>query len=451
MRMVVIGGTAAGLSAASKARRLDPSMEITVLEATNYVSYGSCGLPYFVGGCIQKPEDLVSLTVRELREKRNITTYTRHRALAVRREEKTVQVLALDSGREFWLPYDRLVLATGATPVVPPIPGAEGPGVCTLRTVEDGIRLKALAGETKQAAIIGGGFIGLELSEQLALRGLEVQLVEALPRLLPAFPEDYAAMAARELARHGVTLHTAARAAAVLRDDSGRVTALGLEDGRELAAGLVVAAAGVRPNNRLAADCGLALGETGGILVDDRQQTSDPDIWACGDCVEMRHLLTQKPCWFPLGTTANKQGRVAGENAAGGKARFPGVLGSQVTKVFDLYLAATGLGLEQARAQGFDARAVSITKADRASYYPGGGENHLTLVFRREDGRLLGAQGAGSATVPGRIDLLAAAITWGADVTRLGELDLVYSPPVAPVYDPILIAASQAAKEVCKG
>ena len=272
--------------------------------------------------------------------------------------------------------------------------------------------------------------------------------MEAQPRLLPAFPEKYAGMAAGELARQGVALHTSAKAAAILRDEKKQVIGLRLADGRQLPAELVVVAAGVRPNTLLARDCGLALGSTGGILVDERQQTTDPAIWACGDCVEMRHLLTQKPCWFPLGTTANKQGRVAGENAAGGQARFPGVLGSQVTKVFDLYLAATGLGLEQALSQGFEAQAVSITKSDRASYYPGGGENHLTLVFRRKDGRLLGAQGAGSATVPGRIDLLAAAITWGASVSQLGELDLVYSPPVAPVYDPILIAASQAAKQV---
>jgi len=449
MKLIVVGGTAAGLSAASKARRLDPDMEITVFEASGYVSYGACGLPYFVGGAIAEPEDLISLSPQQLRQQRNIPTLTRHLVETIDRERKEVQVRDLETGRVFRQGYDKLVLATGAAPAIPPLPGVEGPGVYTLRTVEDGIRLKAQAGDHPQrAVIIGGGFIGLELAEQLTMAGLKVQVVEALPRLLPILPDQYAALAAQELEKHQVALHTGCRVSAILRDGDSQVTAVQLSDGQELPADFVVLAVGVRPATALAKECGLEVGVSGGIRVDEGQRTSDPDIWACGDCVEMRHLLTGKPCYIPLGTTANKQGRIAGENVAGGSAKFPGVLGSQITKIFDLYLSSTGLSLEQAQAEGLPAQSASITKSDRASYYPGGGVNHLTLVFRTDNGRLLGAQAAGSSTIAGRINLLATAITCGMDVFRLGELDLVYSPSVAPVYDPILIAASQAAKHV---
>lgn len=449
MKLIVIGGTAAGLSAASKARRLNPAMEITVFEASGYVSYGACGLPYYVGGCIEQAEDLISLTADQLREDRNIQTLIHHRVTKIDRTAKTVEVCDLDSGRTFTQAYDRLVIATGATPFIPPLPGVEGSGVYTLRTVEDGIRLrKKLAEGVRRAVVIGGGFIGLELSEQLCMAGLEVQVVEALPRLLPMLPERYAQMAQDELAKHGVALHTALQAQEIVRGADGAVTGVRLSDGQTLAADFVVMSVGVRPASALAKDCGLAVNAKGGIIVNAEQQTSDPDIWACGDCVEMHNLITDAPCYFPLGTTANKQGRVAGENAAGGQAEFPGVLGSQITKIFDLFLSSTGLNLAQAEAAGFPATEVSITKGDQASYYPGGGLNHITLVFRTDSGRLLGAQAAGTSTIAGRVNLLAAAITMGMTVEQLNELDLVYSPSVAPVYDPILIAAAQAVKRV---
>lgn len=445
--LIVIGGTAAGLSAASKAKRLRPELDITVYERSGFVSYGACGLPYFVGGLIGEPEELVSLTPEVLEKKRGIPTHTHHEVTAIRRLEKRVEVRDLDTGATFEKSYDKLMIATGAVPILPPLPGVEAQGVRCLRTVEDGIALKAQAAGATRAVIVGGGFIGLETAEQLTEAGLPVTIVEAQPRLLPFLPEEYAEAIRTEMTGHGVVFRLGAAAAEVVVRE-GRAAGLRLADGEELPADLILFSVGVRPASELAVDCGLELGLRGGIVVDEEQRTSDPDIYAAGDCVQMKHLITGAPCYFPLGTTANKQGRIAGENLAGGHSRFKGVLGSQVTKVFDLYAASTGLTLRQAEEAGFDAGASSIIKGDRASYYPGGGENRLTLILDRRTGRLLGAQGIGTSTVAGRINVLAAAITAGMTVEELSELDLVYSPSVAPVYDPILIAASQAMKQV---
>ena len=445
--LVVIGGTAGGLSAASKAKRLCPELEIIVYERSGYVSYGACGLPYFVGGLIPEAEDLISLTADSLRQKRGIPTYIRHEVICIHRDKKQVEVKNLDTGEVFTQGYDQLMIATGAEPVIPPIPGANAQGVHCLRTVEDGIALRARAAGAKRAVIVGGGFIGLETAEELTQAGLAVTVVEAMPRLLPFLMEDYAGRIQAELAAHGVAVRLGAAAAEVVVED-GRAAGVRLAEGETLPADLVLFSVGVRPATRLAADCGLTLGLKGAIVVDEEQRTSDPCIYAAGDCVQMKNLVTGEPCYFPLGTTANKQGRIAGENLAGQHSTFKGVLGSQVTKVFDLYAAATGLTLRQAEEAGYAAAASSITKGDRASYYPGGGENHLTLILDTATGRLLGAQGVGTATVAGRMNVLATAITAGMTVEELNELDLVYSPSVAPVYDPILIAASQAIKKV---
>lgn len=448
-KMIVIGGTAAGLSAASKAKRIDPSLEIEVFEKSGYISYGACGLPYFVGGMIDSPDDLVSLTVDQMTQKRGIPTYTHHEATRIDRANKTVTVADLDSGEKKTRPYDKLVIATGARPIRPNIPGVDAEGVYYLRTVEDGIRLKSVVqGDSgKKAAIVGGGFIGLEVAEEMALSGLEVHLYEMLPRLLPFLDESFSQAALDELHRHGVQVHLGTGAEELLTEN-GRVSGVKGSDGAVQPADLVLMCIGVTPNSELARDAGLELGLKGGIVVDDELRTSDPSIWACGDCVQMKNRITGKPAYVPLGTTANKQGRIAGENVAGGHETFKGVLGSMVTKVFDLYISATGLSLRQALDEGYDAAASLVTKGDRASYYPGGRENKICLIVDRKSGKLLGAQAVGSESVAGRINVFAAAITCGMTVGEINELDLVYAPPVAPVYDPILIAASQAMKQV---
>lgn len=448
-KLIVIGGTAAGLSAASKAKRMRPEMEIEVFEKSGYISYGACGLPYFVGGIIERPEDLVSLTVDQITQKRGIPTYIHHEVTKINREKKTVTVRNLDSGEESVHPYDKLVIATGARPIKPSIPGIEAEGVYYLRTVEDGIRLKQVvrSSDKKRTAIVGGGFIGLEVAEEMALSGIEVHVFERLERLLPFLDEKFSSAVLDTLTKHGVTVHLGEDIDEILTDGDA-VSGIKTAGGKTLSVDFVLMSIGVVPNTELAKEAGLELGIKGAIAVNDEMQTSDPSVWACGDCVQMRHRITGRPVYIPLGTTANKQGRIAGENIAGGHETFKGVLGSMVTKVFDLYIASTGLSLQQAEEAGYDAVSSVTTKGDRASYYPGSQDNHICLVFEKKNGRLLGAQGIGSESVAGRMNVFAAAITCGMTVSQINELDLVYAPPVAPVYDPILIAASQAIKKV---
>lgn len=448
-KLIVIGGTAAGLSAASKAKRVRPDMDIEVFERSGYISYGACGLPYFVGDVIKQPEDLVSLTVELMNEKRGIPTHIHQEVTKIDRKLKTVRVFNIETGEERDCHYDKLVIATGARPFKPQIPGVDADGVYCLRTVEDGIRLKHAVMEEgkKRAVIIGGGFIGLEVAEEMALSGLEVHIYERLPRLLPFLEESFSAAVLETLQKNGVTVHIGSEITEILTKNN---TAHGVRsrDGSELSADFVLLSIGVVPNAELAKDAGIELGIKGTIAVNDEMQTSDPNIWACGDCVQMKNRITGTPAYVPLGTTANKQGRIAGNNAAGGHDTFKGVLGSMVTKVFDCCIAATGLSLQQAKDAGFKAVSSMIVKGDRASYYPGSRDNHICLILDQATGRLLGANGIGSESIAGRINVFATAITCGMTVEEINELDLVYAPPVAPVYDPILIAASQAMKKV---
>lgn len=448
-RLIVIGGTAAGLSAASKAKRVKPELEIQVFEKSGYISYGACGLPYFVGDMIAEPEDLVSLTVDQMTGKRGIPTYIHHEVTKIDREAGTVTVVNLDNGQESVHPYDKLVIATGARPLKPDIKGVDAKGVYYLRNVEDGIYLKEAvkAQGKKKAAIAGGGFIGLEMAEELTQSGIEVHLYEMMPRLLPFLDQGFSQAVLHTLTEKGVHVHLNAGIEEILTE-AGAVSGVRSSDGESEAVDFVLMSIGVVPNSELAEEAGLELGIKRTIAVNDEMQTSDPAIYACGDCVQMKNRITGQPVYVPLGTTANKQGRIAGDNIAGGHETFKGVLGSMVTKVFDLYIAATGLSMEQAEKAGYDAASSVITKGDRASYYPGSRDNHICLILDKKTGRLLGAQGIGSESVAGRMNVFAAAITCGMTVSEINELDLVYAPPVAPVYDPILIAASQAMKKV---
>ncbi|MBC7106514.1 MAG: FAD-dependent oxidoreductase [Firmicutes bacterium] len=442
-RLVVVGGGAAGMSAAAKARRTNPEMEILAFERSGFVSYGACGLPYYVKGDIPDYRALVIRTPEQF-AKQGISVRTHHEVVDLDTAGCRVAVRDLHGGTESTVVYDVLVLAAGAVPARPPLPGLDLAGIFSLRQVEDGIAIRTWIEERapRKAVIVGGGYIGLEMAEALAAHGIGVTVLEMLPQLLPNFDPPMAALAQKELARQGVEVHLGHRVEAFLGNGHVRAVAAG---GREFPADMVVLGAGARPRVDLARRAGIALGPTGAVAVDRHMRTNLENVFAAGDVAEVHHLVTGRPAYIPLGTTANKQGRVAGENAAGGRASFAGVVGSAVLKVFDWEFARTGLSEREAREAGLNPRVTEITHESRARYYPGSTPVHVRLVADGE-GRLLGAQMAGRQGVAHRINVLAAALHARWSVDDVAALDLAYAPPFAPVWDPILIAASAAQK-----
>lgn len=446
-RLVVVGGGAAGMSAASAARRMDPTLDIVVLEAGGYAAYGMCGLPYYLSGVVAGAETLVAYRPVFFREERHIDLRLHVRATRLEVQRHVIHFRG--DGREQRLTYNRLIVAAGGTPVVPPIPGLDDDHVFTVRTLEGAISLRSLldAGHVGRALVVGAGYIGLEMAEALVARGVSVTVVEALPRVMATLDPLMAAAVEEEVRRHGVDLRLNARLNEVRR------TAHGLEahiDGAVLTVDAVVIAVGVRPAASVAAEAGAATVTGGALLVDDRMRTSLPDVLAAGDCIAPNHLVLGRPAFVPLGPAANKTGRVAGTVAAGGDARFPGMVGTAVVKVFDLAVARTGLTLAEAEAEGLPAVATDVIGRSRAKYYPGAEPVTVRLVHET-GGRLLGAQmiGAGEG-VAKRIDVVAVALQAGFDVYDLLGADLSYAPPYAPVYEAILLAAQAAAAKVSR-
>ena len=445
-RLVIVGGVAAGMSAAARARRLDPDLEIVAYERTGYVSYGSCGLPYLIAGVVLKAADLIARTPEQF-AKQGIEVRTHHEVTAIDTSGKAVEVTDLDEGREFSMSYDRLVIATGASPILPSIPGTELEGVFVLRNVEDGLAILSFLAEQKprRAVIIGGGYVGVEMAEALVQRGLQTTMLDMQPQVLDNFDPDVAQLMQDELERNGVVVSVDDTAQAIESDGHGRARVVVAEGGR-YEADMILIGAGVSAESLLAKEAGIALGTKGAIAVDERMRTSAPDVYAAGDCAETRHLLLEGPSYVPLGSTANKQGRVAGTNAAGGGAEFQGVVGTAITKAFELGVAVTGLTEKMARHLELPAESVSIEHGSRAHYYPGPGKIRLKLVWAPADGKLLGAQISGPLAEAKRIDVLATALHHGLTIEDLQRLDLSYAPPFAPVWDPILVAANVAAK-----
>lgn len=449
---VIIGGDAAGMSAASKIKRTLPDAEVIVFEKSEHISYSACGMPYWIAGAVASDEELLALTPAKA-ARRGLDVRMHHEAIAIDPAAQTVTVRRTDSGELLTQPYHKLIYATGASAVRPPLPGMELPGVFTLRALSDSQRIHAFlaAAERRRAVVVGAGYIGIEIAEALRDRGLAVDVVELMPQLLPNFDADMVEEVAAHVRDKGVTLHLGEKVHAVEPGPAGGLLVTA-SDGT-LEADLVVVAVGVRPNVQVAREAGLKLGPSGALAVDDHLRTSDPHIYAAGDCVEYHHLVLGRPAWVPLAPSANKGGRIAGANAAGGDKTFPGILGTLVVKVFDYTLSATGLTEKQAKesglfgAEGEDVGSATITGTDRAGYYPGAGKISVKMVYQRSSGRILGAQIAGVAGVNKRIDIVAVAIAAGMTVEELGMLDLSYAPPYSPVYDPVQVAANVAAKE----
>ncbi|MBM6898898.1 CoA-disulfide reductase [Gemmiger formicilis] len=440
MKVVIVGGVAGGATAAARLRRLDETAEIVVFERSGFVSYANCGLPYYIGGVIEDQEELTLQTPESFYERFRVQMKVRHEVTAIDRSAKTVTVRNLATGEVFQESYDKLLLAPGARPTQPALPGVGLDRLFTLRTVEDTLRIRRFVDtqHPKSVVLAGGGFIGLELAENLRERGLDVTIVQRPKQLMTPFDADMAALIHREVRAHGVRLalgHTVEGFA----ESEGGVQVL-LKDEQPLQADMVILAIGVTPDSRLAAEAGLELGLKGSILVNDRMQTSDPDIYAVGDAVQVNHFVTGQPALIALAGPANKQGRIAADNITGGDSRYKGSQGSSVLKIFDLTAAATGLNEAAARRAGLDVEAVVLSPMNHAGYYPGGRVMTMKVLFERSTGKLLGAQIVGSDGVDKRIDVLATAIRAGMTAADLTELDLAYAPPYSSAKDPVNMA-----------
>jgi NADPH-dependent 2,4-dienoyl-CoA reductase/sulfur reductase-like enzyme len=440
MKVVIIGGVAGGASAAARLRRLDEKAEIVLFERGEYVSFANCGLPYHMGGVIAERDKLLVMTPERFKARLAVDLRLRHEVVSIDRAARTVRALNVVTGETVTETYDKVLLATGSTPVRPPLPGADDPDVMTLWTMGDMDAIKARAEEdVKRAVVVGGGFIGLEAAENLRHRGVEVTLVELLPQVLPAIDPEMAAWLHKELGQNGVALRLGAAVERFSRDLKGQLR-VHLKGGEALETELVVMSVGVRPNSALARDAGLAIGERGGIVTDGAMRTSDPDIYAVGDAVQVTDPVLGVLTQIPLAGPANKQGRLAADALAGlPVAPYRGTWGASIVKVFGLTAASVGASEKALKRAGAAYEKVYLHPFSHATYYPGAQMMHLKLLFSR-DGRVLGAQIVGGEGVDKRIDVLATAMQAGLTVAALERLELAYAPPFGSAKDPVNFA-----------
>ncbi|MEU6816150.1 FAD-dependent oxidoreductase [Streptomyces sp. NPDC046860] len=450
-RLVVIGGDAAGMAAASQARRLrkPDELEIVAFERGHFTSYSACGIPYWVGGAVEDRDQLVARTPQEHRE-RDIDLRLRTEVTEIDVEGKRVRTHDLESGTESWTSYDKLVIATGARPIRPDMPGADAAGVHGVQTLDDGQALIDTLARTegRRAVVVGAGYIGVEMAEALLRRGFEVTVVNRGAEPMATLDADMGRLVRRAMEGMGITMVDDTEVTGLATDEDGRVRAVVTPDA-EYPADVVVMGIGVEPATALARAAGLPLGTHGGLLTDLAMRVRGcTDIWAGGDCVEVLNLVSGQEQYVPLGTHANKHGQVIGTGVGGGYATFPGVVGTAVSKVCDLEIARTGLRERDARRAGLQYESVVIESTSRAGYYPGASPMTVKMIAERDTGRLLGVQIVGGEGAGKRVDIAAVALTAGMTVEQMTSLDLGYAPPFSPVWDPVLVAARKAVKKV---
>jgi NADPH-dependent 2,4-dienoyl-CoA reductase/sulfur reductase-like enzyme len=448
-RLVVIGGDAAGGSAASQAKKRQPDLDVVMFERGRATSYSACGIPYWISGAVEDEAALIARTPDQHRAA-GIDVRMRTEAVGIDLDRRVVHWRDLEGGGEGDEPFDDLVYATGSVPMRPPVPGIDAEGVYGVQVLDDGaaLREEVARGSVRRVVVVGGGYIGLEIAEACRVRGLDVAVVDRSETPVGTFDPDVGELIAEAVRREGVEMILGDGVASIDVGPDGRARAVVTASGRELPADLVVLGLGVRPNVRLAQQSGIPLGTSGGVAVDARMRTRIDGVWAAGDCVESRHRLSGQRVVVALGTHANKQGRVAGLNIGGGYATFPGVIGTAITKVCDTEAARTGLSSAEADAAGYSFVKAAVDSTTRAGYFPGAAPIRVTMIAERRSGRLLGAQIVGREDAAKRIDALAICIWNEMTVDEILSLDLSYAPPFSPVWDPVLIAARKAFEAV---
>ena len=440
MKVVIIGGVAGGASAAARIRRLDESAEIIVFEKTGYISYANCGLPYYIGDVITDSGDLTLQTPESFWTRFRISVKVNHEVTNIDVTQKTVTVKNLLTGTEWEEPYDKLLLSPGAKPVRPNLPGIDSEKIFSLRTVEDTFRIHDYLEKTKaqNAVVVGGGYIGIEVAENLKEKGLNVTIVQRPNQLMNTLDYDMASFVHSKLRAKGISLRLNSNVTS-FRQDGERIVTL-LEDNSEIASDMVLLAIGVAPENSLAKQAGLKLGVKGSIVVNDRMETSVQDIYAVGDAIQVKHFVTEEDTVIALAGPANKQGRIAADNICGGDSHYQGSMGSSIIKIFDMTVAGTGLTEKVAKSMGIDCESVVLSPASHAGYYPGAKVMTMKVVFEKDTWKLLGAQIVGTEGVDKRLDVLATAMHAGMKANMLKDLDLAYAPPFSSAKDPVNMA-----------
>lgn len=441
-KLVVVGGDASGMTAASKIKREQPEREIVVFERGNHTSYAACGMPYYIGGEVESGEDLIARKPEVFREKQNIDVRIRHEVIEVDTKNKRVKVRNLDEEKEYWEPWNDLLIATGASPIVPNMENIDASGVFALSTLQSGINVFNFIKKNKpvKAVIVGGGYIGIEMAEAFLGRSIDTTLIDMAPQLMATLDKDMADLILEYMTEQQVKVFLEEKLVNFEKNEDGSIKSV-ITDKQTIPADIVILGMGVKPNSEIAAHTSIKLGAKDAIQVNKRLETSVPNIWAAGDCAESFHLLTQKQVHIALATVASKHGLVAGINISGGSAEFPGVLGTAITKFKEMEISRTGLSEKEAKDLGVDYEAETITSVSPAGYYPGSEKISVKLVVNKQTQRILGGQIVGFKGAAKRIDTIVTASTAGLTVQQLMDLDLAYAPPYSTAWDPVQIAA----------